>query len=156
MLLLVFVVVAWLLTKASFWALLVAALAVWVLFKIGFAMLSGLAQPVPDPPPAGELRKVKILYRCTICGTEVRMTTANDQMPEPPRHCMDEMELVTPVDDLSRAPARHPGPAARWRLRSRSCPQAVDNIGESNTLVTSGAPGGHPADAFASGTGWPS
>jgi len=99
-LLLVFVVVAWLLTKASLWALLVAALAVWVLFKIGFAMLSGLAQPVPDPPPAGELRKVKILYRCTICGTEVRMTTANDQMPEPPRHCMDEMELVTPVDDL--------------------------------------------------------
>ncbi len=143
MLLLVFVVVAWLLTKASFWALLVAALAVWVLFKIGFAMLGGLAQPVPDPPPAGELRKVKILYRCTICGTEVRMTTANDQMPEPPRHCMDEMELVTPVDDLV-------GPAARC------CPQAVDNIGESNTVVTSGAPGGHPADAFASGTGWPS
>ena len=97
-LLLVFGVVAWLLTRASFWALLVAALAVWALFKIGFAMLGGLAQPVPDPPPAGELRKVKILYRCTVCGTEVRMTTANDQMPEPPRHCMDEMELVTPVE----------------------------------------------------------
>jgi len=99
-LLLVFVVVAWLLTKASLFALLVAALAVWVLFKIGFAMLGGLAQPVPEPPPAGELRKVKIMYRCSVCGTEVRMTTANDQMPEPPRHCMDEMELVTPVGDL--------------------------------------------------------
>lgn len=99
-LLLAFVVVAWLLTKASVVALLVAAAAVWVLFKIGFAMLGGLAQPVPEPPPPGELRKVKIMYRCTICGTEVRMTTANDQMPEPPRHCMDEMELVTPVDDL--------------------------------------------------------
>ena len=100
LLLLVFVVVAWLLTKASLFALLVAALAVWVLFKVGFAMLGGLAQPVPEPPPPGELRKVKILYRCSVCGTEVRMTTANDQMPEPPRHCMDEMELVTPVDDL--------------------------------------------------------
>jgi hypothetical protein len=99
-LLLAFVFVAWVLTKASFWALLVAALAVWVLFKIGFAMLGGLAQPVPDPPPAGELRKVKILYRCSVCGTEVRMTTANDQMPEAPRHCMDEMDLVTPIDDL--------------------------------------------------------
>jgi hypothetical protein len=99
-LLLAFIVVAWLLTKASLLALVVAALAVWVLFKIGFAMLGGLAQPVPDPPPPGELRKVKIMYRCTVCGTEVRMTTANDQMPEPPRHCMDEMELVTPVDDL--------------------------------------------------------
>jgi len=93
-------VVAKLLTDASLVALFVAAVAVWVLFKIGFVMLGGLAQPVPEPPPAGELRKVKIMYRCTICGTEVRMTTANDQMPDAPRHCMDEMELVTPVDDL--------------------------------------------------------
>ena len=100
MLLGVFVVVAWLLTKASIVALLVAALAVLVFFKIGFAMLGGLAQPVPEPPPPGELRKVKITYRCSICGTEVRMTVANDQMPEPPRHCQDEMDLVTPVDDL--------------------------------------------------------
>ena len=58
------------------------------------------AEPVPEPPPAGELRKVKITYRCSICGTEVRMTTANDQMPEPPRHCLEDMDLVTPVDDL--------------------------------------------------------
>ena len=99
-LLAIFVVVAWMLTDASPIALLVAALAVFVLFKIGFAMLGGLAQPVPEPPPAGELRKVKIVYRCTICGTEVRMTVANDQMPEPPRHCLEDMELVTPVDDL--------------------------------------------------------
>ena len=98
--LLCFVVVAGLLTKASVVALLLAALAVLVFFKIGFAMLGGLAQPVPEPPPAGELRKVKIMYRCSICGTEVRMTVANDQMPEPPRHCQDEMDLVTPVDDL--------------------------------------------------------
>ena len=100
LLLLAFVVVAAILTDASFFALLLAAAAVWVLFKIGFVILGGLAQPPPDPPPAGELRKVKILYRCSVCGTEVRMTTANDQMPEPPRHCMDEMDLVTPVDDL--------------------------------------------------------
>jgi hypothetical protein len=100
LLLATFVAGAWLLTKASLIALVIAALAVWLLFKIGFAMLGGLAQPVPDPPPAGELRKVRIMYRCTMCGTEVRMTTANDQMPEPPRHCMDEMELVTSVEDL--------------------------------------------------------
>jgi hypothetical protein len=96
----VFVVVAGLLTKASIVALAVAALAVLLLFKIGFAMLGGLAQPVPEPPPAGELRKVKIMYRCSICGTEVRMTVANDEMPDPPRHCQDEMDLVTPVDDI--------------------------------------------------------
>jgi hypothetical protein len=95
-----FVVVAGLLTKASVVALALAALAVVVFFKIGFAMLGGLAQPVPEPPPAGELRKVKIMYRCSICGTEVRMTVANDEMPDPPRHCQDDMDLVTPVDDL--------------------------------------------------------
>jgi hypothetical protein len=95
-----FVVVALLVTEASFVAVLVAALAVLVMFKIGFAMLGGLAQPVPEPPPAGELRKVKILYRCSICGTEVRMTVANDEMPDPPRHCLEDMDLVTPVDDI--------------------------------------------------------
>ena len=98
--LLAFVLVAWLLTKASLVALVIAALAVWVLFKVGFVMLGGLARPVPEPPPAGELRKVKIMFRCSICGTEVRMTTANDEMPEPPRHCLEDMDLVTPVDDL--------------------------------------------------------
>lgn len=100
MLLLGFVVVGALLTDAPPFALVVAASAAWLLFKVGFTILGGLAQPVPEPPPAGELRKVKIMYRCTVCGTEVRMTTANDRMPEAPRHCMDEMDLVTPVDDL--------------------------------------------------------
>ncbi len=100
MLLGVFVLAALLLTDASIIAVLIAAAAVFVLFKVGFAMLGGLAQPVAEPPPAGELRKVKILYRCSICGTEVRMTVANDQMPDPPRHCLEDMELVTPVEDL--------------------------------------------------------
>ncbi|HLT16724.1 MAG TPA: hypothetical protein VK007_08475 [Acidimicrobiales bacterium] len=95
-----FIVVAWVLTRASPVALLVAAAAVWAMMKVGFTMLGGLAQPVPEPPPPGELRKVKIMYRCSICGTEVRMTVANDEMPEPPRHCLEDMDLVTPVDDL--------------------------------------------------------
>jgi hypothetical protein len=95
-----FVVIAWRLTDASLIALLLAATAVLVLFKIGFAMLGGLAQPLPEPPPPGELRRVKMMYRCSICGTEVRMTVANDQMPEAPRHCLEDMDLVTPVDDL--------------------------------------------------------
>jgi hypothetical protein len=95
-----FVLVALLLTDASVVAVLVAAAAVLVMFKIGFAVLGGLAQPVPEPPPAGELRKVKIMYRCSICGTEVRMTVANDQMPDPPRHCLEDMDLVTPVEEL--------------------------------------------------------
>jgi hypothetical protein len=98
MLLLAFVVGAWVLTRASLLALLVAAGAVWLIFKVGFTMLGGLAQPVPEAPPPGELRKVKIMYRCSICGTEVRMTVAPDEEPAPPRHCLEDMDLVAPVE----------------------------------------------------------
>ena len=87
-------------TSVSVPAVVIAVAVGYLLFRIGFMMLGGLARPMPEPPPPGELRKVKIAYRCTICGTEVRMTVANDQMPEPPRHCLEDMELVTPVEDL--------------------------------------------------------
>jgi len=70
-----------------------------VILRVGIAMLRMFAQPVAEPPPPGELRKVKLAYRCDICGTEVRMTAALDQDPEPPRHCLEDMTLVTPVDD---------------------------------------------------------
>ena len=82
------------------WRLLVALAAAAVLLKVGMAILGGFARPVPPPPDPGELRKVRLTYRCAICATEVRMTMANDEVPEPPRHCMEDMELVTPVDDL--------------------------------------------------------
>ena len=39
------------------------------------------------------------MYRCSICGTEVRMTVANDEMPDPPRHCQDDMRLTATIDD---------------------------------------------------------
>lgn len=77
---------------------LIAVVAGFLIIRIGLAMLRGLARPVPEPPPAGELRKVKITYRCSICGTEVRMTVAPDEDPEPPRHCLEDMDLVAPVD----------------------------------------------------------
>ena len=70
-----------------------------VILRVGLAMLRMFAQTVAEPPPPGELRKVKLAYRCDICGTEVRMTAALDQDPEPPRHCLEDMTLVTPVDD---------------------------------------------------------
>ena len=69
-----------------------------VIMRIGLAMLRGLARPVPEPPPAGELRKVKIAYRCSICGAEVRMTVAPDEEPQPPRHCLEDMDLMAPIE----------------------------------------------------------
>lgn len=90
---------AWWLTGASLPAVVVAVLAGWLILKAGIAVLSSLATPLPAPPPPGELRRVRLAYRCSLCGTEVRMTSANDEVPEAPRHCMEEMDLLTPVDD---------------------------------------------------------
>lgn len=67
---------------------------VWV----GLGFLRAFSSPLPEPPPPGELRKVKIVYRCRVCGAEVRMTMAPSEDPDPPRHCMDEMILVAPIE----------------------------------------------------------
>jgi hypothetical protein len=75
----------------------VALLACYAMFRVGFLVIGSFARPVPPPPPPGELRRVRMQFRCTLCGTEVRMTAANDEIPEPPRHCMEDMELVVPV-----------------------------------------------------------
>jgi hypothetical protein len=90
--------VAWLVTGATPFAVVIAVVAGWLILRIGFRVLSGLATPLPPPPPPGELRKVRLTYRCSICGTEVRMTSANDEVPDPPRHCQEDMDLVAPID----------------------------------------------------------
>jgi len=69
-----------------------------VVFRIGLAVLRALARPLPPPPPPGELRRVNLRYRCASCGMEAKLTAAPDEDPEPPRHCLEEMQLVAPVD----------------------------------------------------------
>jgi len=81
----------------SVFPVLVAGVVAYLILTIGVVMLGGLARPVPTPLPPGELRKVRLLFRCSICGTEVRMTAANDEDPEPPRHCLEDMDLVAPT-----------------------------------------------------------
>ncbi len=77
---------------------LIAVVAGLVILRIGFAILRAFARPVPAPPPAGEMRKVNLQYRCAICGTEVKMTRATEELPEPPRHCLEDMDLVAPIE----------------------------------------------------------
>ena len=95
----VFGVLAWAITAASPAAVVVAVLAGGLIMRVGYRVLAGFGTPVPEPPPPGELRKVRITFRCSICGTEVRMTSANDEVPDPPRHCLEDMELVAPIYD---------------------------------------------------------
>ena len=69
-----------------------------VVMRVGVALLASFSRSVPEPPPAGELRRVRLHYRCGVCGAEMRMTLANDEVPEAPRHCMEEMDLQS-VDE---------------------------------------------------------
>jgi hypothetical protein len=68
-----------------------------VVLRVGIGMIRAIGSPLPPPPPPGELRRVNLRYRCTICGAEVRMTSAPDELPEPPRHCLEDMEPVAPA-----------------------------------------------------------
>jgi hypothetical protein len=80
-------------------SVLVAVAAGYLIFRAGIAVLKGMVRPMPEPPPAGELRRVKLRYRCPICGMELRVTTAANEDPIPPRHCMDEMDLVASAEE---------------------------------------------------------
>ncbi len=68
-----------------------------VIMRLGMMVLAALARP-NEPPPPGEMRKVNLKYRCSLCGTELRMTLATEELPPPPRHCQEDMDLVAPVE----------------------------------------------------------
>jgi len=72
----------------------------YLLLATGIKVIGAFARPIPDAPPPGELRRVKLTYRCSSCGTELRLTLANDTVPAPPRHCADDMELITNLEDI--------------------------------------------------------
>jgi hypothetical protein len=75
--------------------------AVFIFFfvwRVGVGLLRSMTTPLPEPPPEGELRKVNVRYRCSLCGVEIRMTLAPEEEPEAPRHCMEDMDFVAPVD----------------------------------------------------------
>ena len=75
---------------------LVALAAFVLIMRVGMMVLGALARP-NEPPPPGEMRRVNLRYRCSVCGTEVRMTHAAEEMPPAPRHCQEEMDLVAPT-----------------------------------------------------------
>ncbi|MBV9040653.1 MAG: hypothetical protein JOZ68_06595 [Acidimicrobiia bacterium] len=78
--------------------ILIAAVAAFVLWRLGIFVLRSIAHP-PEPPEEGELRRVNLRYRCSICGAEVKMVQASEELPEPPRHCMEDMDLVAPPNE---------------------------------------------------------
>ena len=79
------------------WVLCAVVLAVF-LWKTGIGMLRSMTTPLPGPPPAGEMRKINVKYRCTVCALELKMTLAPDEDPPPPRHCLEDMDIVAPIE----------------------------------------------------------
>ncbi len=75
-------------------AVIIAVIAFLLIWKVGIGLLRSLGTPLPPPPPEGELRRVNVRYRCSLCGTELRMTLATNELPVPPRHCMEDMDVV--------------------------------------------------------------
>lgn len=79
------------------WVLLGIVIMV-VVWRSGIGMLRGMTTSLPPPPPAGEMRRINVRYRCSVCGVELRMVMAPDQDPPPPRHCLEDMDLVAPIE----------------------------------------------------------
>jgi hypothetical protein len=77
--------------------IIIAIVAAVVILRLGIMVIRALSTPVPEPE-AGELRRVNLKYRCSICGAEVKMTKAGEELPEAPRHCMSDMDLVAPIE----------------------------------------------------------
>ena len=70
----------------------------YFLWKTGIGMLRSMTTPLPPPPPAGEMRRISAKYRCSMCGLEIKLTLAPDEDPPPPRHCLEDMDFVAPIE----------------------------------------------------------
>ena len=86
-----------------FWLILKIAAAVVgivVLYVLGAGMVRSFngEPPFSQPPEPGELKPVDFRYRCIVCGALVTMTAAPDgDVPEAPRHCREDMALVSDI-----------------------------------------------------------
>ena len=82
------------------WTVLRIVLAVevaLVVYVIGASMLRKFHVAPPEVPDPEDIQPVDLHFRCIVCGAEVTMTAAQED-PEPPRHCREDMVLVTGPD----------------------------------------------------------
>jgi hypothetical protein len=70
-----------------------------VIWTVGIGALRSITRPLPPPPPPGEMRRINRRYRCDVCGVELKMTSAPDEDPPPPKHCLEDMTEVAPLYD---------------------------------------------------------
>ena len=47
--------------------------------------------PQPEDPDPDQVQEVAVDYRCVVCGLRLTITHAQDEHPEAPRHCREDM-----------------------------------------------------------------
>jgi hypothetical protein len=64
------------------------------------SMIRGFARGEPPPAPDDvELADVDYRYQCVVCQAQAVLYAAPDgEVPEPPRHCREDMLLITPIE----------------------------------------------------------
>ena len=50
--------------------------------------------PQPEDPDPDLVQEVAVDYRCVVCGLRLTITHAQDEHPEAPRHCREDMIVV--------------------------------------------------------------
>jgi hypothetical protein len=74
----------------------VALFAIVGIYVVGASVLSKFKIAPPAEPDPEQVVPVDLKFRCVVCGTEVVMTAAQaDTDIEAPRHCREDMVLVT-------------------------------------------------------------
>ncbi len=70
------------------------------LYLSGAAVIAKFKIPPPPEPDPTDLREVEYHFQCSVCGAEVTMTaTPNSSDLEAPRHCREDMVLVSGPDE---------------------------------------------------------
>jgi hypothetical protein len=53
-----------------------------------------LLTPQPGDPDPDQVKEVSVDYRCVVCGMRLTVTHAQNENPDAPRHCREEMDEV--------------------------------------------------------------
>jgi hypothetical protein len=71
-----------------------------VIYLLGAAVVRNFANAEPAPEPGeSELEDVDYRYQCIVCGAQAVLYAAPEgEVPEAPRHCREDMVLITPIE----------------------------------------------------------
>ncbi len=50
--------------------------------------------PQPGDPDPDQVKEIAVDYRCVVCGMRLTVTHAQEEKPEAPRHCREDMTEV--------------------------------------------------------------